>query len=370
MMTGQATANTASEAIKLGAYEYLTKPFCHEEMLRMCRQIMTRRELVGSLRGRALQNQLNNTHKRSQMVAHSHVLLEVLELAKQAAPRNTTILIQGESGTGKEELARFIHENGPNPAGPFIGINCGAIPDNLIASELFGHEKGSFTGASSRRDGAFVRAQNGTLLLDEIGDVPPQVQVHLLRVIESKEVLPVGGSEPVPINVRLIAATHRNIPQLIREGAFREDLFFRINVFPLTLPPLRERPEDIHKLTQHFLQLLGEDSDLIPRKSVAAMEEYNWPGNIRELRNIVENLVIRSRGEKVEPELVRSLLEPLMQFPPVKETSSETLADYEIEKIKEALLKTKGNKSKAASILGISRSKLYSRIKMLGLEEE
>jgi two-component system NtrC family response regulator len=250
-----------------------------------------------------------------------------------------------------------------------VAINCAAVPENLLASELFGHEKGAFTGATSDRAGAFERASGGTLLLDEIGDIPPSTQIHLLRVIESREVIRVGGSRPVPVRPRLVAATHRDLDELVRAGAFREDLYFRINVFRVQIPPLRDRPADIPDLVKHFLAELGETGDRIPEPAMPPLLEYAWPGNVRELRNVVENLVIRSKGNPVTEDMIQAMLEPLMRAGTRRAAEGETLAEMEIRKIQDALREAGGNKSKAAAALGISRRKLYSRMNVLGIED-
>ena len=227
LVTGHPTQQTAEEAMLLGAYEYIKKPYSKDELTNLVRRIVERRSLLETRRARG-----REAHARDPvcLVANDPIMLELLEMLNDVAPRKTTVLLRGETGTGKEVLTRYLHEQGPTPHGPFVAINCAAIPENLLASELFGHEKGAFTGATASREGAFERASGGTLLLDEIGDIPTATQVHLLRVIESSEVIRVGGSESVRVTPRIVAATHRDIESLVRKGAFREDLYYRINV--------------------------------------------------------------------------------------------------------------------------------------------
>ncbi len=365
LVTAHPTAETASDAMDLGAYEYVSKPYELDELDQLIARILERRELLLTRREQRAARAASST---IDVVAVDPAMRETLAAIDDVASRTTTILLRGDTGTGKEVLSRYLHRQGPHPDGPFVGINCAAIPDNLLASELFGHEKGAFTGASNARAGAFERASGGTLLLDEIGDIPASTQVHLLRVLESREVIRVGGSQAIPVNPRLVAATHRNLEDLVRDGTFREDLYYRINVYPVQVPALRNRPADIPELVRFFLREQDSREDLVPESAWPDLIDYHWPGNVRELRNIVENIVIRSRGNPVAPELVRSLLRPLRL--PKGNSQGETLTELEIRRIREALATSQGNKSRAATALGITRRKLYSRMKVLGMDHD
>ena len=361
LVTAHAESHTAAEAMQDGAYEYITKPYSLDEIGNIVKRVAERRRLVGHAGGGA------ESPVSRMLVADSSCMRDVLELCRDVAPTATTVLLRGESGTGKEELARYIHEHSPRASAAFVAVNCGAIARDLLTSELFGHEKGAFTGAIATKPGAFEQAQGGSLLLDEIGDISPETQVHLLRVIEAREVTRVGGTAAVPVDVRLIASTHQHLEDLIRKGRFREDLYYRINVYPIQLPPLRKRPEDVPGLVTHFLGEQGTEPDRFTEEALSVLRAYDWPGNIRELRNITENLLIRSRGQPVGPDLVRTVLPSA----PVKEQpdGEETLAEMEARKIREALRTAGGNKTEAAKLLGISRRRMYSRMKILGIED-
>jgi DNA-binding NtrC family response regulator len=359
LATAHAASHTAAQAMQEGAYEYIVKPYSLEEIGRIVRRIAQRRTLVGEAPAAV-------SPGARELIADSAAMRAVLELAESVAAVPTTVLLRGESGTGKEEIARRIHERSARAGGAFVPVNCGAIPESLLASELFGHERGAFTGAVSSRKGAFERADGGTLLLDEVGDIPLTTQVHLLRAIETREILRVGGSAPVAVDTRIIAATHRDLEDLVRRGAYREDLYYRINVYSIRIPPLRERPGDIPGLVALFLGQGGCAPDRMTAGALEALVSYAWPGNARELRNVVENLVIRSRGGAVTADLVRSVLPSV----PVKSGvggGAETLAEAEARRIREALAQCGGNKAEAARRLGITRRRLYSRMKVLGI---
>jgi DNA-binding NtrC family response regulator len=361
MMTAHPTAETANEALRRGAYDYISKPYTREELGDRVRRMAERRSL--------LQRQRPPVKKSDdRLIAESPSMKDLLGRLEGALKRSTTLLIRGPSGSGKELISRYIHAHGPSPDAPFIAINCAALPENLLATELFGHEKGAFTGAERQRRGAFERAGEGTLLLDEIGDIPLTTQVHLLRALENREIIRVGGDQPIAIRARVLCATHRDLEAMVADQQFRQDLYFRINVFPVTLSPLRERPDDIEALTQKFVADFDAPEDLLDAACMGALKAYPWPGNVRELRNVIENVVIRSFSEKVNHALVDSLLIPL-EFSQDGEPEAETLEEMEIRKIKDALRQAVGNKSKAADILGITRRKLYSRLKVLGIED-
>jgi DNA-binding NtrC family response regulator len=362
VVTAHPTSDTAAEAMQGGAYEYLSKPFVMADLRAQIQSILERRSLMAESR----RKRSPKVTRADDMIVESPAMKELLQNLQGALLRTTTLLLRGESGSGKEALARYIHEHGAHAEEPFVAINCAALPENLLGSELFGHEKGAFTGADNQRKGAFERAGSGTLLLDEIGDIPLATQVHLLRALENREIQRVGGDETIPVQARVICATHRNLEQMVSEKTFRQDLFFRINVFPIAIPPLRHRPEDIAALTARFLLEFDAPAELIPLKPFIG---YSWPGNVRELRNIVENLVIRSFNQEITERLVSSLLLPPIPAPQAASSGAETLTEMEIRKIREAIAQAGGNKSKAATALGITRRKLYSRMKVLGIEE-
>jgi len=296
-------------------------------------------------------------------------MLRVFDLIRQVAKWNTTVLIRGESGTGKEVVANAIHFNSGCASGPFLKLNCAALPDTLLESELFGHEKGAFSGAINQRKGRFELADNGTLFLDEIGEISLSTQVKLLRFLETRSIERVGGSKPIELDVRLVAATNKNLEELCRQGKFREDLFFRLNVVRLLLPPLRERSEDIPLLLVHYLKVFSEENGLPPLTlepgALHTLQSYRWPGNIRELRNFCENAVVTHRGGK----LTEYDLDPKYRGSVVVSLSSpngvaEQLSVEENEKrlLKEALLKVRGNRTKAAELMGISRRTLHRKL--------
>jgi len=360
-VTGHASTETAAQAMSDGAYEYLSKPFSLEEISHLVKRISERRALVDQQPGK-------RKRKSSKLIAASDSMKQILNDLDQVVQLNTTVLIRGESGTGKEEIARFIHREGDLNQ-PFVAINCGAIPENLLSSELFGHEKGSFTGASAQRAGAFERADGGILFLDELGDISLSTQVHLLRALETKEATRVGGERPFQFDVRLLAATNKNLEDMIEDGSFREDLYYRLNVYPVELAPLRDRKEDIFPLAYHFLQDFGLPKERTAQASLEPLLDYPWPGNIRELRNVAENIFIRSLKQEITSDLVKQLL-PKSRAPQNGTTSTPTtLEEAESQQILEALDSSKGNKTEAAKLLGITRRRLYSRMKILGLDD-
>ena len=365
LITAHPTALTAAQAMQGGAYEYLTKPYSLAELNAIIARVSARRSLV------AAATPMSGVSGKRELIAESTAMQETLALADEAAPSASTVLLRGESGVGKEEVAMFIHSRSPRANEPFIAINCGAIPESLLASELFGHEKGAFTGAVSRRAGAFERAAGGTLLIDEIGDISAATQIHLLRAIESREITRVGSDKTVRLDVRLLAATHRNLEELLRDGKFREDLYYRINVIAIQIPPLRERQADVPPLAQHFVRQSGAAPDRLSPQALEILQAYTWPGNVRELRNIIENLLIRSRGATISAELVSSVLPTTTTVPSAGESpssSEDTLEEMEAARIREALRAASGNKASAARALGISRRRLYSRIKILDIK--
>lgn len=294
IMTAHSNLDDAVTAIKEGAYDYCEKPVTAEKLGEIVKKSMEARELVSSL---ALSNPIFDDDIDTEFVGHSRKMKEVYDLIYKLCKVDTTVLVRGENGTGKELVARAIHFNSPRKAGPFVAINCGAIPESLMESELFGHEKGAFTGAHERKIGKFQLANNGTLFLDEVGELKPEMQVKLLRVLQEKKFVPVGGNREVKTNTRIVAATNRNLEKMIEDGVFREDFFYRLNVMPIFLPPLRDRKEDLAQLVQHFIKKLQKSHahspiTAISPEAVTALQNYRWPGNIRELENLVERAFI------------------------------------------------------------------------------
>ncbi|MGW8268741.1 MAG: sigma-54-dependent transcriptional regulator, partial [Longimicrobiales bacterium] len=316
LMTAQASLQSAVRAVNEGAYYYLQKPFANEELLAICKRAAEARVLKAE--NRQLRKEIRRRDRtfEGRPIGTSRGFLEVLELAETVAPTDSTILLSGESGTGKEVLARYVHTLSGRADGPFFSINCGALPESLLESELFGHVKGSFAGAVKDKEGLLVAARGGTFFLDEIGEMTPALQVKLLRALQEREVIPVGATEAVAVDVRIIAATNRDLEEEIRRGTFRSDLYYRLNVIALHLPPLKERREDIPLLAHHFLTRLGEkDPEAgVPTLSEEAREallEYDWPGNVRELENALERAAVVSEGGEIRTEhLPERVIEP------------------------------------------------------------
>jgi DNA-binding NtrC family response regulator len=376
MITAFGTVQTAVEAMKAGAYDYITKPIDYEELVLVVNRAMERQRLVEEVRN--LRLSLDQKYGFESIIGRSKVLLHVLEMASRVAQRDSTVLIRGETGTGKELLAKAIHNNSRRKDQAFVTINCGAIPKDLLESELFGHVKGSFTGAFAPKQGKVEVADGGTLFLDEIGELPPELQVKLLRLIQQGEVEKVGATSPVSVDVRIIAATHRNLQNLIEDGAFREDLFYRLAVIPLELPPLRERLDDIPELVQHLFvkakQKHGLPNLRLPPALVSYFCGYRWPGNIRELENVIERLVVLSVGDEITlhdlPEFLRGEKpgsEGLQLGLPEQGISLEAV---EKELIEKALQKFEWNQTKAAGFLDISRRTLIYRMEKHGIHKD
>jgi DNA-binding NtrC family response regulator len=378
LMTAYATRETAREAIRMGAEDYIEKPFSHFEVLFRIERIRERWDLERerNLLARRVEALLELSPEGlvlDEMVARSRAMQEVFALARKVAATDATVLILGESGTGKTSLARAIHRASPRRDGPFLRLNCGAIPEGLIESELFGHTRGAFTGAVQSRAGLLEAASGGSLLLDEIGELPMPVQVKLLQVMEEKAFIPVGGRKPVRVDVRFIVATHRDLEEAVREGQFREDLYYRIHIFPIRIPPLRERPEDIPALVERFLISKGVDPGRMTPEAHRLLLEHPYPGNVRELENLLERALILAGAEPLRPEHFPSLLGgkgvggkevgTLMRLP----DEGISLEALEKELILQALEKAGGNKSQAARLLGLTRRTLYSRMEKHGL---
>jgi two-component system NtrC family response regulator len=376
MITAFGTIQTAVEAMKAGAYDYITKPIDYEELVLIVNRAMERQRLVEEIR--TLRLSLDQKYGFETIIGRSKVLLHVLEMAARVAQRDSTVLIRGETGTGKELLAKAIHQNSRRKDRPFVTINCGAIPKDLLESELFGHVKGSFTGAFAPKRGKVEMADSGTLFLDEVGELPLELQVKLLRLIQHGEVEKVGAASPATVDVRIVAATHRNLQNLIEDGAFREDLFYRLAVIPLELPPLREREEDIPELVQHLFlkakQKHGLPNLRLPPPLVSRFCSYRWPGNVRELENVIERLVVLSAGDEITlsdlPEFLceeRSAADDLHLELPAQGISLEAV---EKELIEKAIKKFDGNQTKAAAYLDISRRTLIYRMEKYGIRRD
>jgi two-component system, NtrC family, response regulator HydG len=371
LMTAYGTVETAVEAMKEGAYDFVTKPLKRAHVTRIVRNALDKQALV--VENRALRAQLEEKRRRA-VIGTSLAWRRTMEVVMQAAPSGATVLLQGESGTGKELLARAIHENSARAGRPFVPVNCAAIPETILEAELFGYEKGAFTGATTRREGRFEAADGGTLFLDEIGDIPPQVQVKLLRVLQESEIERLGASgRATRIDIRLVAATNRDLRRAVAEGRFREDLYYRLNVISVSIPPLRDRRDDIPLLVEHFLQVYREKNGKpivgCSRRALELLASYPWPGNVRELENAVERAVVLARsatiGEDDLPREVRS-----SSAGPVAGGDGRTLSfpigtpleEVERQAIHETLRHTRGDKRLAAQLLGIATRTIYRKL--------
>jgi two-component system response regulator AtoC len=369
IMTAYATVDTAVQAMKLGAYDYLVKPFEPEELSLMMQKLIAQQNLRRE--NILLKKTLKQQYRFQDLVSKSPKMQALFELVRVAAQSPSTILILGESGTGKELLARAIHAESLRSTGPFVAVSCAALTETLLESELFGHEKGAFTGAAFRKKGKFELSNGGTLLLDEIGDISPKLQLDLLRVLEERRFYRVGGTEPIHVDTRIIAATNRDLKKTVEAGDFREDLYYRLHVIPIALPPLRERQEDIPLLVEHFLEQLSVEMEKpLEGVSAEAMEflmTYHWPGNVRELRNVLERGAVVAKGVIIEMEdlgLSHSAKDDLEGEP------SASLREMERRHILRILDKHQWNITRSAEALGIDRVTLYHKIKKYGLREE
>lgn len=380
MMTAFATTENAIQAMKLGAYDYLLKPFKVDELGLVVAKALEKRALVAE--NRALRHQLDGRDRTGGLVGRSPAMREVFAVVEKVAPTRTTVLVTGESGVGKELVARAVHDQSPRRDGPFVAVNCGAIPEGLLESELFGHVKGAFTGASQGRAGLFLAASSGTLFLDEIGELPLPLQVKLLRALQDRKVRPVGAEEDVDIDARIVAATNRNLQEEVQAGRFREDLFYRLNVIQVKVPPLRERHEDILLLADHFLKKFAADQGRarleLTKRALAALSDYAFPGNVRELENAIERGVTLAEGHFVDvddlPASVRgapALRPPTVQDIPEGFDLQRHLDDYERQYLELALKQANGVKLDAAKLLGLTfRSFRYRLKKFSGDEPE
>ncbi len=364
MITGYATIEGAVEALKGGAAEYLAKPFTEEELLGTVEQVLE------NLQKRRIAHQESaNSESIPGIVGSSRKMKQVYQVVQKAAGTSATALITGESGTGKELVARAIHFTGEKPSAPFIPVNISGIPESLIESALFGHVKGAFTGATENRQGYFQTAHGGTLFLDEVSEIPRAIQVKLLRVLQEREIVRVGETKPRRVKVRVLAATNRNLASLVKAGEFREDLFFRLNVVPITLPPLRERKEDIPVLVNHFAQRFsqeaGREMPVFTDEVMEQLEQHDWPGNVRELENVIQHLIVMVEKSRIEasdlPSLLRFKLDGATE-------DLRTLEEVEVAHIRRVLENAGGNKSQAARLLGIDRKTLREKLRKHGVE--
>ncbi|HET7462279.1 MAG TPA: sigma-54 dependent transcriptional regulator [Longimicrobium sp.] len=373
LMTAQASLQTAIRAVNEGAYYYIQKPFANDELVAIVRRAAESRQLKRE--NQQLRTEIRRRDRGDSVrpIGRSKPFQDSLKLAETVAPTDSTVLISGESGTGKEVLARYIHELSARADGPFVSINCGALPENLLESELFGHVRGSFTGAVRDKQGLFVAAKGGTFFLDEVGEMSPATQVKLLRVLQEREVIPVGATEALPVDVRIVAATNRDLDEEIRRGGFRSDLFYRLNVITLHLPPLRDRSEDVALLAEHFLNRFsatrGRELRLAP-ETMAVLQAYDWPGNVRELENALERAAVMSPAEQIQPSALPARItergpQPLVaaSLPP-----NPTLEIIERAYIHWVLQSESGNKTRAAEVLGIDPSTLYRKLLRYGME--
>ena len=375
VMSAFGTAEIALEAIKLGAYDYIDKPFSTDDLLLTIRKAQERERL--RVENEILKNQVTKRYSFSNIVAKSDQMLEIFETIKKIGDYRTTVLLYGESGTGKELVARAIHYNSTRRNKRFVALNCGAIPENLLESELFGHRRGAFTDAVRDKKGLFEEAQGGTILLDEIGEMPLHLQVKLLRVLQENEIRPVGDDRTIPIDVRIIAATLRNLEQDIEEGRFRDDLFYRLDVISLRIPPLRERKDDIPLLINHFIKKHQEKLGLpvigITKEAIAALVDHDWPGNIRELENCIERAMILTDEDHINLASLPKTIRPEAEAPAAPFMLNDDLSikthtrALEETLIRRALEQTKGNRTHAARLLEISHRTLLYKLKEFNL---
>jgi len=374
LMTAQASLQTAMQAVNEGAYYYIQKPFRNDELLAILKRAAEHRNL--RVENKTLKQEIRRRERSTdgRPTGTSRAWQEVLRLAETVAPTDSTVLITGESGTGKEVIARYIHELSRRGDATFASINCGALPESLLESELFGHVKGAFTGAVKDKSGLFTAAAGGTFFLDEIGETTPATQVKLLRVLQHREVIPVGATDAQPIDVRLVAATNRDLEEEIKRGNFRSDLFYRLNVIALHLPPLRDRRDDIPLLAESFLARSGEQRGEGPKRLTAAaaeaLQEYAWPGNVRELENALERAVILSSGATIDVAALPDRITERKAEPLVAERTpvNPSLETIERAYILWVLQSEGGNKSRAAEVLGIDPSTLYRKLSRFGVE--
>lgn len=370
ILTAFGSIESAVEAIRLGAFDYLTKPIDPDDLLLHVRKAVEHKRLRRAVRN--LRSQVKERYKLGNIIGKSRSMQQIFEMITVVSRTDTTVLIQGESGTGKELVAKAIHTHSHRAEGPFVPVNCGAIPEALFESELFGHVKGAFTGASYNRKGLFEEADGGTIFLDEVGEIPFPMQVKLLRVLEEKRIRRIGSNETIPVDVRVIAATNKNLKALVDEGKFRDDLFYRLNVVMIEIPPLRERPDDILPLAEHFLERfsskLKKDIREISPEARRMLLSYDWPGNVRELENAIERAVLLSHDQIIGPDDLPDTLRKdsgdiLLDLIVEGLEEGYTLRELERRYIEAVLRRNRGNRSKTAEQLGIGRNTLWRKIK-------
>jgi DNA-binding NtrC family response regulator len=372
VMTAFGTIENAVEAMKAGASDFLLKPFDLEHLTAVINKALEIRSLREE--NRALKEELGRKYQWDNIVGRSPAMQQIFATIMRVAPTRATVLLAGESGVGKDLIARAIHFHSPRKDRPFVKINCTALPENLMESELFGYEKGAFTGATNSKPGKYEQADTGTVMLDEIGDVPANIQVKLLRVLQEREFERLGSNKTLHIDVRVIAATNRDLRVALEEGAFREDLYYRLNVVPLEIPPLRERKEDIPWLAGHFVEKLapemGNQITGITSAAIDKLMQYSWPGNVRELENVIERSMVMASGDKLDANDIRldMNLRPRHSNGDLALPEGMSLDAYEQELIRDALKRANGNKSQAARLLGLTRNALRYRLTQMGIE--
>ncbi|MEE9185480.1 MAG: sigma-54 dependent transcriptional regulator [Candidatus Binatia bacterium] len=371
------TIESAVDAMKLSAFDFITKPFQVEEILVRVRNALEKRRLT--LENIRLRQEIQREYSFSGIIGESEKMKDLFNVVRSIAETDVTVLIQGETGTGKELIAKAIHYNGPRKVKRFVSINCGALTETLLESELFGHEKGAFTGASAQRKGIFEVAHGGTLLLDEIADISPSTQIKLLRVLQEGEFQRVGGSDSIKVDVRIIAATNQKLADLVKDGRFRQDLYYRLHVFPIVVPPLRERADDIPLLVSQIIekrkQNINKRISGISPQATASLIAHDWPGNVRELENVIQRMMVVCKGEVLDlqdlsAEIRGKEVEAKPSPKDLKEMSRESAEIVEKRAISDALLNTEGNITKAAKSLGISRATLQNKMKLYGFRDK
>jgi DNA-binding NtrC family response regulator len=371
------TIESAVDAMKLSAFDFITKPFQVEEILVRVRNALEKRRLT--LENIRLRQEIQREYSFSGIIGESEKMKDLFDVVRSIAETDVTVLIQGETGTGKELIAKAIHYNGPRKVKRFVSINCGALTETLLESELFGHEKGAFTGASAQRKGIFEVAHGGTLLLDEIADISPSTQIKLLRVLQEGEFQRVGGSDSIKVDVRIIAATNQKLGDLVKDGRFRQDLYYRLHVFPIVVPPLRERADDIPLLVSQIIekrkQNINKRISGISPQATASLIAHDWPGNVRELENVIQRMMVVCKGEVLDlqdlsAEIRGKEVEAKPSPKDLKEMSRESAEIVEKRAISDALLNTEGNITKAAKSLGISRATLQNKMKLYGFRDK
>ena len=366
VLTAFASLDRAVKATKLGAYDFIAKPFKNDELLLAVKNAMEHRDLLEE--NQRLRKSLSDRYSYQNIIGKSEAMQQVFDLIAQVAPRRSTVLIQGESGTGKELVAKAIHASSGRAEAPFIAINCGNIPPELLESELFGHVRGAYTGATSAKKGLFEAADGGTLFLDEVATISLEIQAKLLRVIQEREFRRLGSLENVKVDVRIIAATNTDLETAVRQGAFRDDLYYRLNVIVIKIPPLRERADDIPLLAEHFIKKYGEENQrtglVLEPSAIKILMDYEWPGNVRELENVVERAVVLSQGNSIAADLFPRNISMSLQG---NSSLKERVENFEKSIILAALEKTGGNQKKAAQLLSVNATTLSEKLKRLGI---